>query len=59
MGWELMRICRDYIEKNSKIWKDEERMRRFKQKEEDKKMERLREAARKKGNITEKIPRER
>ena len=27
-GWELMKICKTYIEKNSKVWKDEEEIRK-------------------------------
>ena len=52
-GWELMRICREYIETNGRKWEDEEKMRRSHREEEEKKMERLREAARKKGKILE------
>ena len=41
-----MKVCQSYIEKNSKVWKYEEEMRRSKKDEEEKKMERLRLAAR-------------
>ena len=48
-GWELLRVCRDFIGQNSKKWKEEEEMRQKKKKDEERKQERLREAARKKG----------
>jgi hypothetical protein len=32
-GWELMRICRTFIEENSKTWKDEENIRKQKKDE--------------------------
>ena len=35
---ELMKVCQSYIEKNSKVWKDEEEIRRSKKDEEEKKM---------------------
>ena len=54
-GWELMRLCKAFIEENSKAWKDEEESRRIQKDEEEKKMERLREAARKKGRMPEEI----
>ena len=53
-SWELMRLCKEFIQKNSTVWKDEEELRRKKKDEEERKMERLREVARKKGTLREK-----
>ena len=52
-GWELMKSCKTYIEKNIKVWKDEEGIRKTKKDEEKKKIERLRTAAKKKGKLRE------
>ena len=53
--WELVRLCRQYIQENSKVWKDEEEMRRVEKDKEEKRLERLRELARKKRKIREAI----
>jgi hypothetical protein len=45
-----LRICRKFIEENSNTWKDEKEMRNRKRIEEEKKEERLKKAAEKKGN---------
>ena len=54
-GWELMRLCKSYIETHSKNWKNEEDLRKTKIAEEEKKMERLREVARKKRNENDRL----
>ena len=52
-GWELMKICKKFIEENSKAWKDEDEMRKKKKDAEEKKTERLRTVAIKKGRLKE------
>ena len=47
------RLCREYIKENSKVWENEEKIRILKRNEEEKKMERIRRAAVKKGKIRE------
>ena len=44
-GWELMKLCKKYIEENSKEWKDEEESRNIKRDAEEKKIKRLEKAA--------------
>ena len=46
-GWELMKICKKFIEENSTTWKDEEEVRKQRKDLEEKREERLREVARK------------
>jgi len=52
-SWELMRICKEYIKENSKVWENEEEIRLQKRNEEERKMERIRRVALKKGKIKE------
>ena len=53
--WKLMRLCKEFIEKNSKSWKTSKENREAKKKEEMEKTERLGKAERKKKEHREKM----
>jgi colicin import membrane protein len=52
-GWELLRLCRDFLRENASEWTDRQEEQRVRKIEEERKAERLRKSERKKGKFEE------